>query len=243
MVAIPSYGDPTIQAMLQIVANRPRDSRDYLGASSIGDPCARKLWYKFNKYPESKSDYADIGNCAADSGHYAEEATAKRLKAIPGLELLTHKDDGSQFGFSTFDGKFKGHVDGLILKGLLQAPKAQHVWEHKDKDHKKFADFQNVKMKFGEKNALKNWDETYYAQAQTNMHFFKMDRHYLTVSYAGARRYDSCRTEYNPVDAEMLVDKAYKIISATQEPQRVSENADFFLCKFCPFKDICHGGK
>lgn len=242
MVAIPAYGDPTLQAMLRIVAERPRDSRNYLGASLIGEPCARKIWYKFNGFPEEKSPWADIANCAADSGHYAEEVTAKRLKAIPGLKLLTHKDDGKQYGFEAFGGKFKGHVDGLII-GLLQAPKADHIWEHKDKDHKKFADFQNKKQEYGDKNTLKNWDQVYYAQAQVNMHYFNINRHYMTVSYAGGRRYESCRTDYNAEDAAMYVDRADKIISATAPPPRINENPDFFVCKFCPFKEDCHGRK
>lgn len=239
MVSIPNYGDPTLQAMLRIVADKPRENRGYLGASQIGEPCARRLWYKFNGYPEGKSGYEDIGNCSADSGHYAEKITAERLQAIPGIQLITHKSDGSQYGWSTFDGKFKGHYDGLIT-GLIQAPKAKHIWEHKDKDHKKFADFQNTKQKYGEKQTLKNWDEVYYAQAQVNMHFEQVDRHYMTVSYAGARRYDSCRTEYDPIVAAQYVDRADKIINATIEPPRISENKDFFSCKFCPFKETCH---
>lgn len=241
MVAIPQATDPTLTAMLKIIADRPRDKRGYLGASLIGEPCARKIWYKYNGYPEEKSPWSDVGNMAADCGHYAEFETAVRLRSVPGIELHTLNERGDQYGFEAINGKFKGHVDGLI-RGLIQAPKAPHIWEHKDKDHRKFADFQNIKAKFGEKQTLKNWDEVYYAQAQVNMHYFQIDRHYLTVSYAGARKYDSCRTEYNPVDAEMLIDKAFKIINTKNIPDRINDKPDFYLCKFCPFKKECHDG-
>jgi len=248
MVTIPNQPDPTLQAMLKLVAERPRENRDYLGASLIGESCARKIWYKFNRFPEEKSQWADIANCATDSGHWAEKITADRLKQVPGIELHTHQPDGSQYGWSAFEGKFKGHVDGLI-RGLLQAPKAPHVWEHKDKDHKKFSDFQSVKEKHGEKDTLRNWNEIYYAQAQVNMHYFQIDRHYMTVSYAGARKYDSCRTEYNGADAEKYIDRAYKIINTDAPPPRISENPDFFKCKICPYRNVkyahiameCHG--
>jgi hypothetical protein len=240
MVTIPEHGDPTLQVMLRAVEAQQfgRQDRNYLGASMIGEPCARKIWYKYNKYPELPS--GAIGLMAAESGYYAEEVTAKRLRMVSGIELHTHKMDGSQYGWSAIGGKFKGHVDGLV-RGLFQASSTVHVWEHKDKDHKKFADFKNKKDQFGEKNALKNWNEIYYGQAQINMHYMQNDRHYLTVSYAGARDYDSCRTDYSPVVAEQLVDKAHKIIDATFEPPRINDKPDFFLCKFCSFREICHG--
>lgn len=242
MVAIPQNFDPTLMALQREVekAQRGKEQRDYLGASQIGDPCARKIWYKFNKYPEE--EVSAIGLMAADSGYYAEEITAKRLRAIPGINLITHKEDGTQYGWSAIDGKFKGHYDGIIT-GLIQAPKAKHIWEHKDKDHNKFADFQNKKKQYGEKRVLEKWDEKYFGQAQVNMHFEKVDRHYMTVSYAGARKYDSCRTEYQPEVAERYVDRAHKIIEATQPPPRINEAPDFFLCKFCSFRKICHDGR
>jgi len=240
MVMIPQLNDPTLDAMLRMIETQPNEDRGYLGASQIGDECARKIWYKFNKFPERASEYKAIGTMAAESGYYAEDITAKRLSAVRGIELSVLNSLGGQHGWSAFDGKFKGHVDGLI-KGILQAPVAQHIWEHKDKDHKKFSDFQNKKASFGEKNTLKNWNIQYYGQAQINMHYMKIDRHYLTISYAGARKYDSCRTNYDPVYAEQLNDKAYKIINTSAPPMRVNDKPDFYLCKFCPFKDECHG--
>jgi len=245
MVSIPDYGDPTLTAMLEAVEkNQKRQDRNYLGASLIGEPCSRKIWYQYNKYEQAPS--SAIGLVAAESGHYAEDVTASRLRLLPFIELHTHDENGSQYGWASADGKMAGHYDGLI-RGIIQAPKAIHIWEHKDKDHKKFSDFQNKKAKFGDKNTLKNWDEVYYGQAQINMHHAKIDgkhidRHYMTVSYAGARKYDSCRTYYDPVYAEMLVNKGYSIIENPSPPRRVSEQKDFFLCRFCNFKEICHGG-
>lgn len=240
MVQIPAYGDPTLRELERAVEREQRDEerRQYLGASMIGDPCARKIWYEYNNYP--RDEISHIGLMAAQSGYFAEEITAKRLQSIEGIELITHNRHNKQIGFSAFDGKFKGHVDGLIT-GLLQAPKRQHIWEHKDKDHKKFNEFKNTKEKFGEKNALENWNIIYFAQAQIYMHFLQCDRHYMTVSYAGGRKYESCRTEYQPEKAAQYIERAEKILNATQEPPRISDKRDFFMCRWCQFKDICHG--
>lgn len=244
MVTIPAYGDPTLRALeMAVERNYKNQDRDYLGASLIGDPCARKIWYQYNKFPRPTPSH--VGILAAQSGDYAEAATTERLRLIAGIELHTHDGNGKQYGWVSHGGKMRGHYDGLI-RGILQAPKAIHIWEHKDKDHKKFSDFQNKKQEFGEKKALKNWNEIYYGQAQINMHFTRLDgkqidRHYMTVSYAGGRKYDSCRTEYDPEYAAMLVDRAHKIIEAKIAPPKINEKPDFFLCKFCDFRNICHG--
>lgn len=250
MTKIPSPSDPTLEAMLKAVEdNNQREIRNYIGASEIGDPCMRKIWYNYNNC--KKTELSHVPLMAADSGHYAEAKTADRLRLLPFIELYTHQSDGGQFGWKRevkledgTTGRISGHYDGLI-KGLLQAPKAIHIWEHKDKDHDKFANFQATKKKHGEKNALKQWDETYYGQAQINMHMAQADgipaqRHYLTVSYAGARKYDSCRTDYHKEDAERLYAKMIKILNYPVAPPKLSEKPDFWLCRFCDFRKTCH---
>lgn len=247
MVAIPDYGDPTLAAMERAVEalQKGQQDRDYLGASLIGEPCARKIWYNYNKFPRRPSSF--IGLVASECGHWSEAITAERLRMVKGIELHTHDPNGNQYGWVAAGGKMRGHFDGLI-RGLIQAPKAIHIWEHKDKDHKKFSDFQNKKQQYGEKETLKKWNELYYAQAQMNMHFariggIQVDRHYMTVSYAGGRKYDSCRTNYDPAFADELVNKALTIIEARSAPAPISDKPDFYLCRFCDFRDLCHGNQ
>jgi len=218
---------------------QPKEApRNYLGASLIGHPCSRYIWYDIHHYPkmESKPEWL----WAAEDGHRSEEIIANRLRLVKGLELWTHNTHGQQFRWHALGGKFSGAVDG-VARGLLQAPKSNHVWENKVCNHKKFADFQAKKNEVGEKRALQAWNEQYFGQAQVNMHFMKMDRHYTTVSYAGARDIDSCRTEYQPEVAERLIDKADRILSVKIEPPRLSDKPDFWRCKMCDRRHICHG--
>lgn len=238
VTAIPDYNDPTLLAMklaCKKVGNK-QTPRDYLGASLIGNPCSRQIWYSFKNYPKRPFEAETLWNF--EDGHRTEDLVAARLRLIDGIELWTHKDDGSQFGFVALDGKFKGHIDGVI-KGLKQAPKTPHIWENKCSAEKKYNEFQNLKAKHGEKNTLKNWNENYYIQAQLYMRYFNIDRHYMTVARAGGRDIDSCRTEYSPEIAEKAIDKANKIISAQIEPQRISENEDYFICRWCDYAEIC----
>ena len=239
MVTIPSLQDPTLEEMRRVTveqdAKQPR--RTYLGASEIGNPCARAVWYNFQQAPRKERRAELIW--AAEDGHATELVIAKRLRMIKGIELWTHKEDGSQWGYSILEGKQKGHCDGII-RGLLQAPKTVHVWENKAKNEKGFADFQKKKATFGEKRVLREWSEQYFAQAQILMHYMEMTRHYTTVALAGGRDIDSCRTEYDKEYALALIDKAQKIIEAKEPPKKISEKSEFWLCRWCDFEGICH---
>jgi hypothetical protein len=239
MVAIPDKNDPTIAAMKLALENaQDLSRRDYLGASLIGNECARQIWYEYQGFPRPPFSAETLMNF--EDGHRTEDLTAKRLRMVEGIELWTHQDNGEQYGFSVFEGKFRGHCDGVIL-GLKQAPKTPHVWEAKACALKKFTEFQVAKRKFGEKLALKNWNENYFAQAQLYMHFLKIDRHYLTVALAGGRDYESCRTEYDGTVAEHYIDRAMRIIKATTPPPKISEKQDFYVCRWCNFAEVCHG--
>lgn len=229
MVLIPEQEDPTLAAMKQAVKNQPQQDRDYLGASAIGHECARNVWYSYNR-TQPPSDYV----MDQEDGYTSEDITAQRLRMVDGVDLWTEKENGEQFSFE--DGKFKGHIDGVIV-GLLQAPKAPHVWEHKCT--KNFKDFLKVKKKYREKRVLQKWNYQYYIQAQIYMHYMKLDRHYLTVCSAGSRDIASCRTNYNADVAAQYIDRAKRAIEAKVEPPRAFNSKTFFKCRLCSFAEEC----
>lgn len=240
MVQIPQNIDPTLQAMYaKIEEKSDKSKRDYLGASLIGNPCARQIYYQYNGYEQEPFNAETLMNFA--DGHRTEDLTAERLRMVDGVGLITHKSDGkTQLGFSDLNGKFKGHYDGIIT-GILQAPKTKHIWECKASGEKKWNEFKKCKEKYGDKSTLKNWNENYWVQANLYMHYEGLDRHYLTVAYAGGRRYDSCRSEYSPEVARRYIDRADKIIKADEAPPRIREEPDYYLCRWCNFKETCHG--
>jgi len=132
-------------------------------------------------------------------------------------------------------------LDGII-QGLYQAPKTTHVWEHKCTNEKKFKKMDNLKAEKGEKEALKLWDEVYYAQAVIYMYYMGFTRHYMTISTPGGREQTSCRTNANNKDAKLLIDKAKRIIESTEPLDKISDKPEFYLCGWCSFKQVCHHG-
>lgn len=240
MVAIPPYGDPTLEAMFKKIKQKKQEEpeRNYLGASLIGNPCARQIWYQYNGYYKEPFSAKTCMNF--EDGHRTEELTAERLLMVDGIRLILVGENGKQLGFSAMDGKFKGHYDGIIT-GIYQAPRAKHIWECKASAEKKWKEFKKAKEDFGDKETLKNWNENYYVQAQLYMHYERIDRHYLTIALAGGRDYDSCRTNYDEAVAGKYIDRAEKIINARTVPPRIREEKDYYICRWCDFKETCHG--
>lgn len=233
--------DPTLDAIHAAMeaANKAERPRPYLGMSGIGEDCERRLWYGFRWCLPPGAGFDAKGLSNVQDGHRSEDVMAARLRMVKGVELFTvDPTTQRQFGFSDIAGHFRGHADGFV-RGLLQAPKTWHVWEHKASE-KGPAELAKHKTQ-DEKTALEKWNSTYYAQAVLYMHYGEMSRHYLTCSSPGARLpVTSVRTDASPQAAQRLIEKATRIIYAPDPLPRLSDDAAFYKCKFCPAAKICH---
>lgn len=233
--------DPTLDAIAAAIENvnnleRPRP---YLGMSAIGMDCERFLWLNFRWAGPAGGGFDAKALCNFADGHAAEDQMAERLRMVPGVEIYTvDPSTGKQFGWSDLGGHFRGHIDGA-LRGVLQAPKAWHIWEHKASE--KVGALLKFKAE-GEKEALAKWNPTYYAQAVLYMHYGQMDRHYLTCTSPGGRMpWASVRTDANPAEVERLIGKAERIIFGAEPPAKLSEDPAHWKCKGCAMASQCHG--
>lgn len=234
--------DPTLAAADRALEDKEAHNkrREYLGMSQLGDDCDRLLFYSF-RWAFSERYGAETLKRFLD-GHASEDVQAARLRMVPGIQLDTHHPvTGQQFRYTDHDGHFSGHCDGKIT-GILQAPVKKHIWEAKAVGEKKMTEFRKIKNELGEKETLKKWNFVYYVQAQLYMHYEGTDRHYLTVSSPGVRDWDSCRTEYDAAFAIKQKARALRIIKSNEPLTRVSDKADWWKCKGCPARGICHEG-
>ncbi len=229
---------PTLIAIDRAIeTDQDKSRRSYLGMSSIGDGCSRKLWYNFRWAIDIVFDAASLKRF--EDGQNGEDVQAARLRKLEFITLWTHKEDGSQFGATEHNGHFKGHADGFIL-GILEAPKTWHVWEHKQSAEKKQKELTKL-INADEKNALEKWSPIYFAQGLLYMHYFKMNRHYLTCATPGGRHTISVRTDANQEKAQALIEKALIIIRSQTAPEKLSESPAYFECKWCDYYGLCHG--
>ena len=231
---------PTLAAADAALEKRPRGKRGYLGFSGIGD-CARKNYYRFYGVQDSDMTARALKNIA--DGFRTEELVIERLRAVEGLTIIdVDPDTGKQIEVSDFDGHAMGHLDFEVF-GLLQAPKTPHVGEVKCINDKAFKDLQRIIAKFGEKAALREWNEIYFAQGQMYMLYRGRTRHYCVVASAGGRDWLAIRTNFDRDLAEFYAERARQIIyHGDALPPRISEYRDFYKCRWCGFQDVCHDG-
>ncbi len=243
MPTLPTHQDPTLAAMdaaLEADNSNLDIPRPYLGASQIGHPCSRSLWLSFRwAMPRF---IAAAGLRRIQDGFRGEQVLIDWLRKVPDIILWTAdpENQANQIAISDCGGHFRGHLDGVI-QGLKQAPKTAHVWEAKVCNDAKVRKLEKLKAERGEKAALKEWDETYHAQAQVYMRGTDLTRHYLTVATPGCRDIVSCRTNYEPKAADTLVKKAEGVITADRPPFKISENPSWYQCKYCDYHALCHG--
>lgn len=239
MPALPPPADQTLDAADRAL-KAVRDAepkRGYLGCSSIGHDCRRALWYAFRSCDDS--DIGVRGYCAIEDGERGERVIIDRLRRVADLTLHdVDPSSGQQFAVSAVGGHLRGHLDGAVL-GLLQAPKTWAVFEAKVCNEKKFAQLVKLRAE-DEKGALRRWDPIYHAQAQAYMGLTGMTRHWLVCATPGVRDWTAVRTEFDADEYERLMKRAEAIITAPEPLERLSEKPEFYTCKWCNARAVCH---
>ena len=232
---------PTISAVMdQIQKSHTSEVRGYAQCSGLGADCTRQLQYQFWwTHPET---FVATTLMNFDDGYRTEDLTNHRFLATPGIDLRPTGPDGRQWTVTSWSGHLRGHLDGLVL-GLLEAPKTWHVYEVKCVSDARKRKLERLIEKEGEKEALKEWSKVYYTQAQLYMGLTKLKRHYLLCATAGGREMISVRTNFDKKFFEETLQKAHDLITANELPPRISEDPDFYLCRWCQFNQLCHEKK
>lgn len=213
-------------------AGDSEESRGYLGASSIGDECARKLWYGFRWARKPQFD----GRLYRlfQSGHLAEARFVADLRSIGAEVYDVDPASGKQFGFKDLGGHMRGHMDGAGRR-IPSGGEKWHVLEFKTHNEKSFADLK--------KNQVKKAKPLHYAQMVVYMGWSTMERSlYLAVNKNTDELYAE-RIEFDPVLFQQLLVKGERIIFGQEPPPKLNEDPKFYLCNMCDFKDVCHGNQ
>jgi hypothetical protein len=219
-----------------LVAERAKVApRDYLGASRIGEPCARRLCYELMLTSvDEGTDFSGRMLRIFEAGHRFEEMSIRWLH-LAGFDLRTHKRNGEQFGFSVAGGRFRGHIDGVIVDGPDVGIGYPVLFEHKAL---KSSSWQDVV-----KQGVRASKPIYWAQVQVYMGYLDVER---TLFVALDKDTQALRYELVPFDppaAQALSDKAVHVIRAVEVGEllpRISDDPDFYVCTFCPYRIRCH---
>jgi hypothetical protein len=128
---------------------------------------------------------------------------------------------------------YSGSVDG-IARGFEES-KVWHILEIKSASNKYFNAIK--------KNGVEKTKPLYYSQCQAYCRWFKLERAFFIVVNKDTDEIWSERIYYDKDFADRLADKAKRVVYSSVPLERLGDNENSFVCKFCDHADLCwHGG-
>lgn len=213
-------------------SNGPDAWREHLGASEIGHPCNRKIWYGFHwsQRPQHMGRLLRLFK----RGHNEEQSFVDDLRAIGAEVYDTDPRTGKQIQVAAWYGHFGGSLDG-VARHLPHRGDKWHLLEFKTHSSKSF---NKLKTQGVEKSKYQH-----YCQMQIYMGFERLERAlYCAVNKDTDDLYFEV-IAFNESTFKALCDKAEMIVFSQYPPGRISDKADSEHCKWCDFQNICHFNK
>lgn len=205
------------------------EPREHLGASLIGDPCKRKLWYSFRWVLIKKFDGRMLR--LFERGKEEETKFNNELRAIGCKVIDLDPSTGKQYTFADCMGHFGGSMDAALL-GLRESPKTWHVGEYKTSNDKKFQELC--------KNKVEKAQPRHYSQMQCYMGWSGMERAlYLCTNKNDDSIYQE-RVKFDREHFEKMRTKALEIIKSPEPLEKLSDDPAWYQCKMCEFHSLCH---
>lgn len=208
------------------------DQRTHLGISEIGDPCSRRVYYKFRWM--FKEEFSGRMYRLFSRGHREEDKFVNLLEGV-GCTVFRHDAEGKQFRVSGVMGHYGGSCDGVAIVPwtLNNYPFLLEFKTHNEKSFTKL-----------EKDGLVKSKPRHYDQMCG--YGWKMNIQYA-IYFPENKNDDDIKPQFIKLDWQrgmQLERKAEEIITAKMPPQRISDNPSYYECKDfnCPALAICHHG-
>jgi hypothetical protein len=205
------------------------EPRGYLGASLIGDECARKIQFE---WMTSATFPARVRSIFA-RGHFFEAESRQQLIDAGFIFASTEA-----LGFVTANGLMAGHADGIIVHvpAELEIPlTAPSVWESKGLNAKNF--------RAVERDGLAKVFPKYAAQVALYQAFLDVTNPALvTITNADTCERLHFTVEFNARLAQEASDRAINIIEATRAGEllpRLDPSLEDFRCRMCSHRNRC----
>lgn len=207
--------------------NQESSHRKHLGASVIGRPCGRAIWYLFRWAKDEKFEGRLLR--LFDRGEKEEARFFGYLRNI-GCEVWTHQGE-EQFHITDHMGHFGGSLDGVI-RGIPEMPNEVILGEcktHNDKSFKKLTEAQVIEAK-----------HEHFIQMQIYMRKLGFKHALYMATNKNDDDYHFEIIGLQPDVADRYIERAKMIIFSEMAPPRINNSPGWWQCTFCVFKDICH---
>jgi hypothetical protein len=229
MPALPPEPNKTIDLLYKKYEERNGDwRRPHLGASLIGKPCKREVWYNFRwcLNPNFSGRILRL----FQTGFREEVRLVQDLRGAGITVYDRDPETGKQIRYESFGGHYAGSLDGMGV-GFPEAEKSWHVIEVKTANTKTF----NALKKHG---VEKTKPEHYY-QTMQYMSWSKADRAYYFCVCKETDDIYAERIYFDQKVADDLELKANDIVFADSPPEKLGDSDKSFGCKFCTYRGLC----
>ena len=217
----------TLQAKIDAVFEAmPETMRGHIGPSQAGEPCDRRLWLGF-RWAIRKSFPGRVLRLFR-RGQDEEARVVSWLHAI-GVDV---RESGDSQRRVNFGGHISGSIDGIILGGVPEAPKTEHILEIKTHNKKSFDTVSGKGVKVSKPE--------HWIQMQCYMEATGIDRAlYVAVCKDDDRIYHE-RVEADGIAARVAIDRLKRIARTEFIPEPISNDPTWYQCRFCEAHDFCH---
>ena len=214
---------PKLMRAIDKAWQRHEAPRGYLGASSLGGPCSRQLWYGFRwatkkAFPPRVLRLFDRGN--------REEEVFENLLREAGVTFYSRDPaTNTQFVVKFPNPHIGGHCDG-VGEGLPDLPPGTaFTGEWKTHNHKSFSELV--------RKGVRDSKPQHFVQMQLYMHRLE-----LKWALYGAVNKNDDHLYWELVPYEENIATAFEtrgnVIAYTlAPPDRINENPGWYQCKFC----------
>lgn len=205
--------------------------RDYIGASAIGAPCMRAIWYEYNKYEGIPFTAQQL--MTFEIGKAIEKKVKEKLFYDSRFIEISELESNCQ--------NIKGTPDliyeptGLALYKIIynkEKIQAEYIIEIKTANKTQFNQFK--------KHGLLQWKEQYYAQAQAYMGMTGIHKAIIYCINKDNSDQHEEKIDFDEAYYKMLLLRAQSIKNSEEPPTRISEEPEYFVCSQCKFREFCH---
>jgi hypothetical protein len=204
------------------------NTRQYLGASSVGSECLRRAQYDWMVDPQNPTRTRDI----FARGYFLEEIGRQHL-----IRAGFRFAPAEHLRFLAADGMLRGHADGLLIAGPeLPGVGFPCVWEHKGLGSKGWRAI--------ERDGVEKAYPQYAAQVWLYQVYLNITDHPALFTATNA---DTCERlhlllPFNAERAQQCSDRAVTVIEATCAREllpRVTDDPTDWHCKMCGHRERC----